>query len=545
MKFRGKKIQILIVVLALFSSSIACSQGYLSSADLTATAVSSQSTAIALSSIIPSGTPVSATRTPTTTSTNPSAIGSGQIIGDAIQTLTSTNSPTETVTATLDPAISPTSLPPTLYYTQSGDTLPAIAVRFDVPTTAVQSTGGIPETGLLTPGNLLVIFTNLTNTGPSQIALPDSEIVYSPSALDFDVETFVTAAGGYLSRYREYLSTGWLNGAQVVERVAVENSVNPRLLLSLIEYRSGWVTGTPTTIAETDYPLGFYNNSYQGLYQQLSWAVSQLSIGFYGWRAGLLTEVTVGEETIRLAPSLNAGTVALQYLFAQFEEDSRRWAGDLYGADSLPVLFEDMFGNPFLRAQTVEPLYPPSLTQPPMELPFNNGDTWSFTGGPHSAWGPDGALAAIDFAPRSMESGCTQSDNWVTAVAAGLVVRSAYGVVVLDLDGDGSEQTGWDVMYLHIATRDRVPVGTFVDVNDHIGHPSCEGGLATGTHTHIARKYNGEWILADGPMPFTLSGWVAHAGAEPYDGTLTNGNQTVTANPNGTWDTLISRPANE
>jgi len=144
-----------------------------------------------------------------------------------------------------------------------------------------------------------------------------------------------------------------------------------------------------------------------------------------------------------------------------------------------------------------------------------------------------------------MESGCTQSDNWVTAVAAGLVVRSAYGVVVLDLDGDGSEQTGWDVMYLHIATRDRVPVGTFVDVNDNIGHPSCEGGLATGTHTHIARKYNGEWILADGPMPFTLSGWVAHAGAEPYDGTLTNGNQTVTANPNGTWDTLISRPANE
>ncbi len=38
-----------------------------------------------------------------------------------------------------------------------------------------------------------------------------------------------------------------------------------------------------------------------------------------------------------------------------------------------------------------------------------------------------------------------------------------------------------------------------------------QGGEVTGTHVHIARKYNGEWILADGPLAFNLEGWITHA----------------------------------
>ena len=113
------------------------------------------------------------------------------------------------------------------------------------------------------------------------------------------------------------------------------------------------------------------------------------------------------------------------------------------------------------------------------------------------------------------------------ASAAGLVVRSGNGLVVLDLDGDGHEQTGWVLLYLHVSSDDRIPVGTWVDEGTHLGHPSCEGGLATGTHVHFARKYNGEWIAADGPMPFVLNGWRAHAGEAAYKGTLTRGEEVV------------------
>jgi LasA protease len=180
--------------------------------------------------------------------------------------------------------------------------------------------------------------------------------------------------------------------------------------------------------------------------------------------------------------------------------------------------------------------------QPKLELPFLPGRVWGFTGGPHSAWGPDGALAAIDFAPPSSESGCVQSPEWVTAMAPGVIVRSVNGLVIEDLDGDGVEQTGWNIMYLHIETRDRVSVGTRVETNDKIGHPSCEGGKSSGTHTHVVRKYNGEWILAGGPMPFNLSGYIAHNGDAPYKGTLTLGTKTITADFLGSPETYIARP---
>jgi hypothetical protein len=109
------------------------------------------------------------------------------------------------------------------------------------------------------------------------------------------------------------------------------------------------------------------------------------------------------------------------------------------------------------------------------------------------------------------------------------VARSETATVVLDLDGDGDERTGWVVFYFHVATEGRAPAGRVVQAGDALGHPSCEGGRTTGTHIHIARKYNGEWIPADGVLAFTLEGWVAHNGAEAYQGTLSRGSQIVIA----------------
>jgi murein DD-endopeptidase MepM/ murein hydrolase activator NlpD len=114
-------------------------------------------------------------------------------------------------------------------------------------------------------------------------------------------------------------------------------------------------------------------------------------------------------------------------------------------------------------------------------------------------------------------------------MADGIVVRSETGLVMEDLDGDGKEQTGWDLLYLHIATVGRDQVGQNLKRGDPIGYPSCEGGEATGTHVHIARKYNGEWMPADSVVPFNLEGWIAHNGDSAYSGYLTRGTQVVTA----------------
>jgi hypothetical protein len=100
---------------------------------------------------------------------------------------------------------------------------------------------------------------------------------------------------------------------------------------------------------------------------------------------------------------------------------------------------------------------------------------------------------------------------------------------LLDLDGDGDERTGWVVLFYHVAADGRIAAGSTVLQGDLLGHPSCEGGRATGTHFHMARRFNGEWIPAAGVIPFDLDGWVAGYGGAVYLGTLTRGSQTITA----------------
>ena len=181
------------------------------------------------------------------------------------------------------------------------------------------------------------------------------------------------------------------------------------------------------------------------------------------------------------------------------------------------------------------------MEQPPLILPFLEGRLWSFTGGPHGAWERESAWAALDFAPAASVTGCYLSEDWATASAPGIVVRSSDGTVVLDLDGDSREHSGWALLYLHIAEDNRVQEGDLVATGDLIGHPSCEGGIATGTHIHVARKYNGEWILADGPIPFNLDGWVAQASSKPYQGALVRGEEEVLACACASFETLITR----
>lgn len=447
-------------------------------------------------------------------------------------------------TATAAP-VAPTetsSTMPILYTAQAGDTLPAVAVRFGVSPSEILSPDALPEKDLLTPGQLLMIPNRLANTTLPDHILPDSELVYSPSATDFDIQAYVSQTAGKLRGYKEWMkSTGTLDGAQVVARVAIENSINPRLLLALLEYQSHWVSGQPASAEQELYPLGYVDLGHQGLFRQLVWAVNQLSIGYYSWREGRLSELTFANDRykVRLAPDLNAGSVALQYFFAQIY-DSRQWVAAVDTVNGFPAFYQQMFGDPWERARNVEPLYPPGLEQPELSLPFERNRLWSFTGGPHGAWEHDGSYAALDFAPASAEAGCVESQAWVTASASGLVVRSERGLVVLDLDGDGREQTGWVIIYLHVSSESSVPVGTWVDKGDRLGHPSCEGGIATGTHVHIARKFNGEWIAADGPIPFVLSGWVAHAGSEAYQGYLTRGEEVVTANVNAAQISFIT-----
>ncbi len=435
--------------------------------------------------------------------------------------------------------------PVILYYSQSGDWLPAVAKRFGVDMSEITSPKVLPESGLLDTGTLLMIpdrrDETVQYTSPLQL-IPDGEVVFSATALDFDISSYVKDAGGYLSTYREYLgSTGWTTGADAVSRNSYENSVNPRLLLAILDYEARWVRGTPENDFRKNFPLGYDSYRYKGVFMQLVWAINQLQEGYYGWRTGDIKDITFSDGTkLRLDPSLNAGTVAVMYYFSRLHSVNE-WLRIMDQTSGFVSYYQSMFGDPWARAEAAGSLFPPGIQQPEMVLPFEVNSPWVFTGGPHSAWEHDGPRAALDFAPANDKTGCVVNMKWILAAASGLVVRSGNGVVVVDMDGDGSEQTGWNIMYLHVANSDRVAKGQWVEMNDHIGHASCEGGISTGTHLHFARKFNGEWILADGPIPFMLSGWRAVAGEKLYEGKLVKGDKEIIADVYGQSRALIYR----
>jgi hypothetical protein len=392
-------------------------------------------------------------------------------------------------------------------------------------------------------GQLLTIPNLLGEPPYPSVVLPDSAVIYSPEAAGFQVDNYIAQAGGYLSTYREEVDAGeWQTGAEIVKRVALESSINPQVLLAFLEYRSGWVRGQPIDPSQVDYPIGFYVPDYHGLYLELSLVAKEINIGYYGWRQGTVTDLIFPDYShVGVSPGLNAGSVALQTLVSKFYRLQQDWLEALYGQRGFLGVYEDMFGNPWQAAARVEPLFPSGLVQPTLELPFATGELWSLTAGPHIAWRTGTPRGALDFAPITGEPPCAVSTAWVTASATGLVLRIERGTVVLDLDGDGLEQTGWVLVYMHLAEQDRVSAGTWVETNTRLGHPSCEGGKATGTHVHLARKYNGEWLAADGPLPLILSGWKAHASELPYEGTLEKDGRVVSARPDGSSGSTIVR----
>jgi hypothetical protein len=258
---------------------------------------------------------------------------------------------------------------------------------------------------------------------------------------------------------------------------------------------------------------------------QLIWAANTLNNGYYAWRNGELTSFEHPDGRLeRPDPWQNAATVALQRYFSiLFGSQAFTKA---IGQDGFLHTYQTLFGDPWIG---VEAHIPGSLIQPEFKLPFKSGVEWALTGGPHTNWGTGLPYSALDFAPGALTGGCTPTGEWTTAVAPGIVARSEPNTVVLDLDGDSDERTGWVIFYFHIGTEGRALVNTQLQTGDPIGHPSCEGGRTTGTHVHIARKYNGEWISAGGILAFNLEGWVAFNGDIPYKGGLTKNSRMITA----------------
>lgn len=408
-----------------------------------------------------------------------------------------------------------------IHVVNAGETLGYISQLYGVTLEEILELNQMTPNDIISIGQQIQVPGQTSQVGPAFKIIPDSELIFGPAAKGFSVRQTAAQYNGYLLTHREEVEGKMLEGPEIVELVAHRHSVNPRLLLALLEYRANWVT--KPAVAESVFPLGHGGSGNEGLYKQLSWAANELNWGYYGrGEANIHTFTLADGSRINYAPEINDGSAGVQrFLGAADTITLENWQNDV-GPDGFYATYVRLFGNPFALA--VEPLWPASLQQPALQLPWQSGETWYFTGGPHGGWNTGSAWAALDFGPEGDVLGCFETDAWVTAMSDGIVVRSGFGAVVIDLDGDKYPGTGWAITYMHLATRDRIPVGTIVQTGDRLGHPSCEGGFSDGTHVHLARTYNGRWISADGDIPFNMGGWISQGTGQEYNGFLIQGN---------------------
>lgn len=425
-----------------------------------------------------------------------------------------------------------------IYYSvQWGDSIKSIALRYNLLPETIIEANQLSDPSLIYYGQqLLLPAPQISETGPGYKIIPNSELVRSPYTVRFQIDAFINNQPGFLKDYQEEVDGEPQSGAEIIARVSADYSVNPRLLLAIIEYQSGWLTSQQGK--NNPFPLNYKESGFEGLYHQLAWAADELNLGYYLWKVKGVGSWTCKDGiTVPINSTINAGTAGVQQLFARLLPH-QKWLSAVT-EDGFVDTYTGLFGYPFDYSFT--PLIPADLAQPELQLPFETGVPWLFTGGPHGGWDNGSAWAAIDFAPANKDLGCSGSNDWVVAVADGPIVRSDHGAVVQSIDGDPYDQTGWAILYMHMETRGRVEVGTYLQAGEHIGHPSCEGGISTGSHLHIARRYNGEWIPADQDLPFVLDGWVTQGLGYAYQGLLVRGDQVVQAEDSKTEVNRIQR----
>lgn len=402
-----------------------------------------------------------------------------------------------------------------LYTVAPGDTLSGIAIRHGLSPENLMDLNGLTDPDSLQVGQVIHIHLAPERDGPATPIVPDSELVRGPAYLGFDIRDFLSGLGSPLLDYSETVEGVTMDGAVMVERISRQFSVGPRVLLAFLEARSGQVSGRMPLVTLDSYPAGMEDSTRAGLWRQLNWLADRLNGAYYDLRTRRNRVMTLRDGLRLGAPEgLNAGSFAVDRVLGLLSTEA-----ELAGAQAgFEAAYAGLFGDPWSGARPALDLA--TLTFPALTLPWPVGDTWWMTGGPHGGWANGSAWAALDFVPDEEARGCAVSSAWVTAVGDGVVLEGETGQLFLDLDGDGMRETGPVVMYLHLAADGRAAPGSRSRAGDRLGHPSCEGGVSTASHLHIARLYDGEWLAAGGDPPFALGRWTAWGSPTVYDGGL-------------------------
>ncbi|MET1256176.1 pre-peptidase C-terminal domain-containing protein [Aliikangiella maris] len=349
-------------------------------------------------------------------------------------------------------------------------------------------------------GSVALIVTLSFNAQADNQILSEQDLIYSYDQMfNFNIENYLNDRAPHLAPYAETISH-W----------AGYSSISPKVLISLIEFKTGLVSN---------------ENS-----QSISQPFGELS-----------AETSFREQTRDVAMKLagiyyqNRDNGSLQAAntssIAQLLGDQQLSASESgkSTSETFAETYHKLFSDNLTSSSSLNSQQNPSIMAVPpsnyLQLPYPVGDSWRY-GGAHSNTGSGTVYSSLDL-HNGGQWGSNLSHLWVKAAAPGTVkVHSSCNMEIIHADG-------WSTQYYHL---DNIQLSNNQSVNrnqsianmaSNKNQALCQGGSSTGPHQHFSLKRNGSFVSL---QDVRLSGFRVNVGTSNYD---TNCNRFWLESPNG------------
>jgi murein DD-endopeptidase MepM/ murein hydrolase activator NlpD len=340
----------------------------------------------------------------------------------------------------------------------------------------------------------------------------DGSFVWGPQERDFDIAAFLYRRHSPLAAYADDVAI-W----------ASYSSVNPKVLLAVLELRYQLVSGTPANLSPDEIrgtiettAIDLATSFYQHLY---TYGARRTPAGSKNTSPPAI--VFADGSTAQINGVQSSGSFAVAAALAMRLSLSD-WQRAISSQDSggFRRIFGTMFSStdPLATNNNIDPPAAPAADL--LQMPFPQQADWYF-GGPHS-WNGDSTppFSSMDFYLGGATCSAPPS-LYAVAAAGGTAIHPSNYSCWLEIDHGG----GWKTSYYHL--RDTYAGGTALR-NMPMGSIACElcaGGWASGPHVHFSLKYNGAYVSLEGVR---LSGWTVHVGPTAYtSGSITRDGVTL------------------
>lgn len=352
---------------------------------------------------------------------------------------------------------------------------------------------------------------------PPRAALINRErFFYEPDFNPAQIQAYLDTQAGPLKGYRATIGSREHSFAEVLGSQTALYSINPRVVLALIEQQSGMITSAAPSEEQQRFMLGFRgeNEGRAGWMSQLRWAIRELHRAQRDFPGG--PDLTYADQTHSpLPPGLSVADYAVARVLAQTTTAPELPLKLDQGNSSFVAVYTRLFGDPRDAPEMPSAAWPapaePFLTLP-METPH---ETTSFFDHDTPFLTPSGSIVTYrgDTSPTLSYDG---HDGWdFGMLPPEPVLAAADGTVVFagsSDDGCGVAQVviidhgnGYRTLYWHLSAPTVEPGP--VTRGQQIG-TAGSSGCATGPHLHFQVQYLGR--------DTDSNGWCGPKGNDPW-----------------------------